>query len=229
MTEQPTTVMPYWPEVFDVADQQQSKEIILDGEGPGAETNTRWQRETPYVLELVRQAFPLGPDTVVLDYGCGIGRMAKAMIEAAACSVIGVDISPSMRLAVDYVGSDRFLAVSPAQYDIVLGAGLRVTAAIAVWVLQHCFAPADDIARIRRGLVADGPLFVLNMPKRAVPAAMDKPTPKQRVVWASDGVDIADLLRSAFRLLAEGVPDPSRTPNMADAGAFWMVLRAAGG
>jgi cyclopropane fatty-acyl-phospholipid synthase-like methyltransferase len=55
---------------------------------------------------------------VVLDYGCGIGRLAKAMIDASGCSVVGLDTSPEMRkLADDYVGSDRFIAVSPSQFD----------------------------------------------------------------------------------------------------------------
>jgi cyclopropane fatty-acyl-phospholipid synthase-like methyltransferase len=81
----------YFPAVFDVADMQRAKEIILTQEGPGADTETRWAEETPYVLELIREAFELQSEMVVLDYGCGIGRMARAMIEATGCSVIGVD------------------------------------------------------------------------------------------------------------------------------------------
>ena len=33
----------------------------------------------------------------VLDYGCGIGRIAKELILKTSCKVIGVDISESMR------------------------------------------------------------------------------------------------------------------------------------
>jgi SAM-dependent methyltransferase len=219
-------VAQYFPKIFDVADMRKAKEIILTAEGPGADTETRWALETPYVLELISQSIPLAPNTIVLDYGCGIGRMAKAIIDAFGCGVIGVDISPSMRkLAPDYVGSDRFLAVTPGQFDMMVGAGLRVQAAISVWVLQHCFAPADDIARIRRGLASDGRLFTLNMPKRAIPAVVDAATPEARFVWAADKIDLAGLLRAEFHLDAEGVPDPSRTPNMAEAGTFWMHLR----
>ena len=64
------------------------------------------------------------------------------------------------------------MAVTPAQFDVLTGAGLRVHAALAVWVLQHCPTPADDIARISRSLVPGGGVFVLNMPKRAVPAVV---------------------------------------------------------
>ena len=215
----------YHPEIFDAADLASAKEIILTSEGPGADTETRWAAETPYVMELIAKAFDLRPDMVVLDYGCGIGRIAKAMIDVSNCGVIGIDISPSMRMmAPDYVQSDRFLAVSPEQFDMMVAAGLRVHAAISVWVLQHCFAPAEDIERIDRGLAADGRAFVLNMPKRAVPAVHDDVGASGSFVWASDGVDVASLLRKAFVVQSEGIADPTRTPNMADAGAFWMNL-----
>lgn len=216
----------YYPEIFHAADARSARDIILTNEGPGADTETRWVRETPCVLELLRARLSLGPDSLVLDYGCGIGRMAKAMIDATGCSVIGLDISPSMRaLAIDYVASDRFMAISPGQFDRLVQAGLRVDAAIAIWVLQHCFAPADDIARMRTGLTVGGRCFVLNMPKRAIPAVEDQQTGGGRFFWASDGTDVAAMLRAAFVLDSEGIPDRSRVPNMADVGAYWMHLR----
>jgi SAM-dependent methyltransferase len=227
MAEQQPIKARYYPEIFDAADLQRAKEIILTNEGPGADTEARWAIETPYLMELMRQVFSLRSDTVVLDYGCGVGRMAKAMIDASGCSVIGLDISPNMRrLAGDYVHSDRFIAVSPGQYDIMVRAGLRVNTAIAVWVLQHCVAPYEDIARIRHSLVADGNAFVLNMPKRAVPAVLDDDSVSGgRFTWAHDGIDVAALLRTEFRVQAEGTPDKSRTPTMADVGIYWMDLR----
>jgi SAM-dependent methyltransferase len=216
----------YYPEIFTaVADEKQAKEIILTNEGPGADTTTRWAVETPYVLELVNQALALRPDMLVLDYGCGIGRVAKAMIDACGCSVVGVDISANMlTLARDYVRSDRFIPVLPNQFDTLLTGGLRLHAAIAIWALQHCLTPADDVARIRRSLVGGGGFFTLNMAKRAVPAVLDG-TSGAEFAWVSDGIDVAALLCGAFRVAAEGEPDPARTPKMADAGAFWMTLR----
>jgi hypothetical protein len=68
-------------------------------------------------------------------------------------------------------------------------------------------------------------LFVLNMPKRAVPAILENAANGDRFDWVSDEFDVAALLRQAFRAMADGQPDRSRTPNMADAGAFWMSLR----
>lgn len=215
----------YYPEIFNVADIAAAKDVILTNEGPGADTETRWSIETPYVMSLIAGTLAPGPDTLVLDYGCGVGRMAKAMIDATGCSVIGLDISPSMRaLANDYVASERFTALSPQQFDRLVASGLRVDAAISVWVLQHCFAPADDIARIRGGLAPGGGCFILNMPKRAVPARLTE-TPANTFDWLSDGVDVQALLRGAFRAEAEGQPNMEGLPNMADAGAYWMHLR----
>lgn len=229
MADRPSVTVQYYPEIFDAPDMERDKKIILTEEGPGADTVTRWSMETPYLMELLCQELNLRSDMVVLDYGCGIGRMSKAMIGATGCSVIGLDISQNMRrLAVDYVSSDRFIVISPGQFDILVEAGLRVHAAIAIWVLQHCFAPADDIARIRRSLAVGSSAFVLNMPKRAIPAVLDDPDSGARFVWATDKIDVATLLRREFRVQAEGVPDRSRTPNMAAAGAYWMSLQQAG-
>ena len=218
----------YFPQIFDASDMPRAKEIILTNEGPGADTESRWAIETPYVLELLQSCLPLTEKSVVLDYGCGLGRIAHAMIAATGCSVIGLDISDSMRrMAVDYVASSRFCAVSPEQFDAMVSAGLRVDAAISIWVLQHCFAPGDDIDRVGRGLADGGRFFVLNMPKRAVPVVMDGNNPEAEFFWASDSVDVAALLRSRMVVLAEGEPDQSRVPNMADAGAYWMSLTKA--
>ncbi len=226
MANRKQIVARYYPEIFDAADLDRAKEIILTQEGPDADTATRWAIETPYVMELISQALGPRPDSVVLDYGCGVGRLAKAMIEATGCAVIGVDISAAMRrLALDYVASDRFVAVSPDQFDMLVSAGLRVDAAIVVWVLQHAFAPASDIARLRRGLALHGKAFVLNMPKRAVPAVIQDAETAPAFTWAHDSCDVAALLREAFHVAAEGEPDTARVPNMADAGAYWLSLR----
>jgi SAM-dependent methyltransferase len=221
----------YYPEVFNTPNLELAKAIILTNEGPGADTETRWAVETPYVLELIHETIGLRSDMVVLDYGCGIGRMAKAMIDASGCFVIGLDTSTQMRaLAVDYVQSERFIAVSPEQFDCLMDAGLRVNAAISVWVLQHCFAPGDDIARIRGGLAVSGRAFILNMSQRAVPAVLDEAPEGNGFAWLPDDADVVAMLRDAFHIEAEGVPDSSRTPTMAahSVGTFWMSLKPRG-
>ncbi len=171
----------YSPAIFNVGTMDQAKRIILTQED-ALTTDQRWKRETPYLVSLIEQSIPLDDTSVVLDYGCGIGRMSKALIERFNCRVIGVDISRSMRaLAADYVGSDRFLACAPEALGWL---GVRFDAALTVWVLQHCYAPQDDIERIKSAL--DGPLFVVNDRQRIVPT--------REVTWINDGKDIAQML-----------------------------------
>jgi autotransporter strand-loop-strand O-heptosyltransferase len=217
----------YRPEIFDAADMQRAKQIVLTNEGPGDDTETRWRTETPYLMKLLSQNLQLRSEMTILDYGCGVGRMAKAIIDAASCRVIGIDISENMRrLAENYVQSDQFVAVSPRQFDSMVRGGLRAHAAIAIWVLQHCLKPVEDIARIRNGIGPDGAVFVLNMFKRAVPAM---PEIGGRFFWAEDGLDVANLLRKTYQVQAEGIPDHSSMPAMAEAGSYWMYLRQRGG
>jgi ubiquinone/menaquinone biosynthesis C-methylase UbiE len=216
----------YFPGIFEVKDLQSAKAIILTDEGPGADTTTRWDLETPFVTSLVAEHLNLQPGMLLLDYGCGIGRLARPLIEQFGCHVIGVDISASMRaLAPTYVEDERFNAVSPAQFDALVAKGLRVDAAISVWVLQHCFEPAQDVARIRRGLRADAKAFVLNMRKRAVPA-VEAAERALQFQWAADAQDVFAILRQSFTVEAEGDVEQDATPNMADAGSGWMRLTA---
>jgi SAM-dependent methyltransferase len=85
----------YNPEIFSVPNLSQAKNIILTAES--STTEERWKTETPMLAALIAAHNKIGPDTVMLDYGCGIGRMAKELIARHGCRVIGVDISPSMR------------------------------------------------------------------------------------------------------------------------------------
>ena len=222
-------VVRYYPEVFDAKSIDAAKNIILTNEGEGADTETRWRLETPYMVGLILEHLRITETSVVIDYGCGIGRIAKELIEQTNCLVIGVDISPEMRaMALDYVSSERFIAVSPTQLDSLVNAGLRADSAVAVWVLQHCFSPSDEVMRIKRALPGPGKLLVVNMYVRAVPAVVEAVADDNpQFLWANDAVDVAALLRAEFSVVALGEPDRSQVPNVADVGAYWMCLSAA--
>jgi SAM-dependent methyltransferase len=207
----------YDPSIFSVNDIAQAMNIILTPED--STTEERWQTETPYVADLIGGLIDITPQTILIDYGCGIGRMAKELISRHGCSVVGVDISTNMRaLAPVYVQSDRFCVCSPAMLDAMTERGLRADAAIAIWVLQHCYQPADDIARIRRAIRPAAPLFVLNGFYRAVP------TTEQG--WANDGVDIKAMLSADFRLRQEGrLPREKSSESIAQT-TFWALFDA---
>jgi SAM-dependent methyltransferase len=205
----------YNPDIFSVRNVTEAKGIILTAET--STTDARWERETPLMSGLIEARTKVGPETVVLDYGCGIGRMAKALIERHGCRVVGVDISPSMRaLSVEYVNSDRFFACSPEMLGLLIGAGLRFDLAIAVWVLQHCLRPADDIRLIREGLSPGGRLFVVNNFHRAVPS-------RERG-WVSDGIDIKATLAKAFGLEAGDALRNPDVPSSLSETTFWAIF-----
>lgn len=179
----------YDPSCFQVDDVQSAKNIILTVEG--LSTEERWLKETPVVADAIIRECGVRQGGLVIDYGCGIGRIAKELIAKTGTSVLGVDISASMcQLANGYVAdADRFAAVSPAMLDVLLSSGLRADAAYSVWVLQHCFAPDDDIARIHRALKMGGSLHVVNNISQAIPT---------NIGWRSAGQDVHALLRAAF-------------------------------
>ena len=185
----------YQPSVFDVRDLDEARRIILTPEA-GTTTDERWTRETPWLAARILDQFPLDARHAVLDFGCGLGRMAKALIEATGCFVVGVDLSTGMRqLAPGYVASPRFAAVAPAMLDLLIARGMRFELALSIWVLQHVARPDQDIGRLCAALRDGGGLFVANNVRRAVPTDRG---------WAHDGIDIAALLDARFARVWQG-------------------------
>lgn len=169
-----------WP--YNVESLEAAKRIILTGP-----TETRWKEETAFLVDLIGD-----PGKLVLDFGCGVGRLARPLIERwPEVQVVGVDQSESMRkLAEDYVRSPRF-SVMPelpreGQHDIVL----------AVWVLSHTPTLADDLDAIAGLLASTGSLFVATVPNRHVPVG-DKN-------WRDDGLNIEAELDQRFRRVSGG-------------------------
>lgn len=209
----------YNPDVFNVRDIPQAMRIILTAED--STTEARWQTETPHVCDMIAGAIDLKPGAFVLDYGCGIGRIAKELIARRGCHVIGVDISPTMRtLSVIYTESDRFAAITPEMLAAMSERGFRFDAAIAIWVLQHCPSPTHDIARLRAALAPAGRLFVLNMTNRSVPT--------REVGWLDDKLDIRAILTREFDLVDHGRLAPEKTTDQIMRGTFWASFAQRG-
>lgn len=209
----------YFPGIFNVNDIAQARRIILTPEG-GSSTDERWNAETPYLADLIHASLAITDESIVVDYGCGIGRMAKELISRYGCRVVGVDISPSMRaLSVMYVQSDRFFCCTPLMLEALSSRGFRFDAAVSIWVLQHCNQPSEDIARIRNALAADGRLFVLNNLTRVVPTVESG-----KFRWHDDGIDLKSMLQREFELEKEGRP-PREIPGGVTDFSFWASFR----
>ena len=78
----------YDPHVFDAGTVDDAKWIILTPE-ESATTEHRWATETPYLATLISRCFSLSDKSLVLDYGCGIGRLAKELLAWHRCRLIG--------------------------------------------------------------------------------------------------------------------------------------------
>ena len=197
----------YRPDIFDADDLDRARNIILTPE-PSSTTEERWERETPFLVRCILERLAPGRGDVVLDYGCGVGRLARELIRQAGCAVLGVDISQRMRsLAVDYVDSPQFTVLSPQMFETLIAKGLRVDHGIAVWVLQHCLSPDRDIELMAAALAAGHRLFVVNSRRRWVPSDRG---------WFNDGLDVAALL--ALRFTATGdvaLESPAVSPELA--------------
>jgi SAM-dependent methyltransferase len=207
---------PFAPEAFHVTDIASAMRIILTPEG--GTTEERWRVETPYVSDLISKALAITSQSLILDYGCGIGRLGKALIEKCGCTVIGVDLSPTMgALSHIYVQSDRFVACSNNMLKTLVDRGVRFDGAYAVWALQHSPQPDWDIGMIKAALNPGMACFVLNAKRRAVP------TRDRR--WHDDEIDIRAMLTANFRLEEEGMLPAGIAPPVVHTHSFWATLR----
>jgi len=207
----------YNPKVFEVNDIPQAMSIIMTPEG--STTAERWEKETPYLADLIGEQFAITADSLLLDYGCGIGRMSHELIKRHDCRVVGVDISPSMRaLSVIYTRSHRFMSCSHEMLEGLTARGLKFDAALAVWVLQHCATPTQDMARIRAALKPGGDLFAINGNVRSIPTT--------EMGWVNDGLDIRSMLAAEFDLVRDGRPAREPTTDIIAEGTFWAAYRA---
>ena len=135
------------------------------------------------------------------DYGCGVGRLARALIERTECNVIGVDISRSMRAHSHiYCESENFFSCSREWLRVLLSGGFTVDHACSIWVLQHCENPRDDIELIFDILAEGGTFCVVNLDHRCLPTSSG---------WEDDGIDVKTMLEERFELF----DDPSLPEN----------------
>lgn len=192
--EQPSV---YRPEVFTAVDQGAARRIILT---PGAETtvDARCEAETPVFAEAIAEMTGLQAGQLLLDFGFGIGRMSKALIDRTGCTALGVDISASMILhGWQYVGDPRLVTTTPMGLDGLSRAGVKADVAIAILVLQHTLNPAEELDRILAGLKPGGLFFLANATYRCVPTNHG---------WTNDGQDVWELAEALFDFLAEASP-----------------------
>jgi SAM-dependent methyltransferase len=205
------------PEVYEVNTLEQAMAVTVTPE-QGTTTEERWKKETDFLVEDIGRQLELGPEDCVLDYGCGAGRLAKAMIDGYGCRVIGVDSSKSMRLlSPDYVLSDRFTVWSPQLLGKMTEKGFRFSKGICLWVLQHVFSPEDTIGLIANAYIPGTKFYVLNQDGRCIPTNLG---------YVNDGKDIrAELVKQFRELERRRLPQEVTTPNIAQHTNLFVLER----
>lgn len=207
----------YSADIFNVNTMREARQIILTDEETFT-TEQRWERETPHLIDIMGR-LALTPDSLVLDFGCGAGRLAKGLINRYGCRVIGVDTSPNMRVfAQHYVRSERFMV---GDLFMVEALGVKFDAALAVWVLQHAALPEIELERIH-GLLkpVEGQFFVVNEKGRVVPT--------KELGWVDDGKDVKALLGNTFTLKEEGKLAPAVVGEKQSERTYWARYSKGG-
>jgi len=180
--------MTYITQAFDVFSLEQAKNVVLC---PDPKNPNKFQHETDFVVDWLKKNTKISSDSVVLDYGCGMGRIAKSLISRVGCRVIGLDISYSMLMYAMVYMSDidvsKFTPTkkyqSPESVDLVL----------AVLSLQHVKDPQAEIDNIVNVLKPNGQCVLVNGYTRFVPKGIDS---DNFVIWEDDGFNVLDYCES---------------------------------
>lgn len=174
----------YNPNIFDPVSIEHAKQIILlDPDVPN-----QWETETEWTMNLFREKQLFNEKSVVLDWGCGIGRLAKPIIEEYNCKVIGVDFQGNMlKYAKEYVNHPNFTAISNEEFHDLPDD--YFTVGIAIWALQHAIEITSVLRCIQKKLKSNGEFAVLNLYSKSVPVKHVEPKEA-----SDDDIIIADVL-----------------------------------
>ena len=174
--------MPYIKEVFDVSTFDHAKNVVLT---PDPNNPSKFENETNFLINTIAEQMStkMNEDSVVLDFGCGMGRVSKELVKTFDCSVLGFDISESMKtFATLYVSNPRkFKTISEMPADN------SVDVSLAVFVLQHVENPQQEIEKIVKTLKPNGYLVLVNEDNRFVPNDVDD---KGFVIWDNDNFNV---------------------------------------
>ena len=185
--------MAYIKETFDVGSLEQAKHVVLSSD---PNDPLKFERETKFLIDYLQEQNVVTEQSIVLDFGCGMGRVSKELVNRFNCNVFGVDISETMLLfANDYVQNKQKFNTfnsytTPGSIDVC----------IAALVLQHVENPKLEIDTIFNVLKDNGYFLLLNEPARWVPVGLDN---NNYVIWNDDKFDVAKYVEEKFVQVAE--------------------------
>ena len=186
--------MSYLKEAFYPNDMESAKDICIT---PDPKKPNKFNEETHFLIRFLNSRGLLHKRPKVLDFGCGVGRISKDLVDLG-CEVVGMDFSiPMLMAAINYVDNKNFtplintatlpFEIKP-EFDLV----------ICTFVLQHTEDPIKEIKFLKSVMKDDATLVLVNEPYRLVPMGMDK---DRFVEWKDDKVDIDQEVSNEFFLV----------------------------
>ena len=150
-------------------------------------------KKTIPLVNMVLNKLQISEGNTVIDYGCGIGRISKDLLEKINCTVVGVDISKSMRaLAEFYCNSETFMSCSTTSLKNLTNTGFRANQAFCIWVLQHAEDPLYDLQLLHDVLLDGGHFLVLNLDGRCLPTSGG---------WKNDNINVKLEIEKIFKVV----------------------------
>ena len=198
--------------LFKPTNLEQAKDMSV-GDCKGLSMQQRWDEETPVFAKAILRWIP-GPEqdnALLLDYGCGPGRLARTILdENAGVRVIGLDNSEEMlHQARSYVGGDedainRFATTLPEwlEHEVTKNS---LDGCYLVYCLQHMPAIEirDALERIWTFLKDDGFLFYCSSENRMAVRFDDGGFFDDRFL----GVDLIAEISRFFDYIGDAIPE----------------------
>lgn len=176
--------MKYLSEIFEVENFEQAKNCVLS---PDPNNPNKFNEQTEYFINVIESLNIINKNKVVLDFGVGMGRVSKRLIEKFDCNVIGCDISINMlKFATMYINNtNKFVTCNKVTMKNL------VDVIISAFVLQHVENPEDEINHLIDILTPGGYFILLDNPlSRFIPVSIN---PNDRYVnWHDDGYKISN-------------------------------------
>jgi SAM-dependent methyltransferase len=181
--------MPYIKEVFDVTTFEQAKHVVLTSDPNDPK---KFENETNFLVKAIAEQNLIDNSSIVLDFGCGMGRVSKSLIDKFDCKIIGLDISASMLTFAKLYTANITKFQGTHKYD----APESVDVALSILALQHSEDPAKEIDNIVDVLKPGGTFVLLNEATRYVPSDVDS---NRYVIWKDDGFDIFSYVETKLK------------------------------
>ncbi len=194
------TMKKYESSIFECLTLEHAKDIVLT---PDVNIPNKFEDYTRYFVDVISDQLTINETTLIHDFGVGMGRVSKELIDRYKCKILGTDISVNMLIhATNYVNNPQCFATSnyvtyQNSFDVC----------IASLVLQHVEHPMKEIDNILHVLKPNGYLVCLNdYTKRYVPGDYRE---DNSIIWFDDHLNIFEYLDKKFKKVVEySYPQP---------------------